>query len=493
MKLDSKWPALFDHAKDKLVTHKIPWLDEPARAQFVASQDHCLWLSSCWPAFAPSESRDIIAGDFFAWIRAGQQQHELHLKAVDIKTYSIFKSEKLPVKWMQAQLEQQQDALNQTALPGWYGGLSYPYAAEQLGIKTPPQRNEAWPDCQLGFARWVITLDEAQQSAWMICKGLDLQAQTNLIRMWHNANTKTTSTHLEQSSPLFHLHTSAWTPTLHKTEYTQGFNRIKEYIRAGDTYQVNFTQRFDATWHGHPLAGFLKLKQESPSPYAAYWQTPYGIVCSHSPELLLKTAGTPLRAITKPIKGTTPRQADPHQDQVAANILRSCPKNRAENTMIVDLLRNDLSRYALPASMKIPKLCTVESYAHIHHLVSEITTLIQSDINPFEVLLACFPGGSITGAPKKRAMEIIDELEHTPRDIYCGSIGFWDSHTTAVFNITIRTFLFNNNNTVSIWAGGGIVQDSQAESEYAECFHKVDKLMGCLSALSRECQHLNTP
>ena len=480
----SHWPKL---KGQPLHVIELPYKDthlerDNAIGRFIHQpNDHCLWLSSCWPHFKEDADRDIIAGGFSHWLIAPSDKPDTHLLQTieNGQPQTLHETQGLPQAWMLEQLYRDlpKDNANKDthriALPGWYGGLSYPYADHLTGLKTPTQRS-TWPDAMLGYASWVITLDHLNKTATLVTNNKDTHLNSNLNKAWVSS--------LENQAHLPTIDLKPWESLTSEKEYMQSFHCIQDHLNAGDTYQVNFTQCFEAPYTGHPLSVFLQLKQQSPSPYAAYWYTPYGEVSSQSPELLLKIQdknqqGQPsYNAITKPIKGTTPRGATPEEDQQAAEELAASDKNRAENSMIVDLLRNDLSKSAIPGSMTVNKLCAIESFAHIHHLVSEIQVDVQQERSPMQVLLDCFPGGSITGAPKRRAMEIIDNLEKTPRDSYCGTIGFWDHPQRAVFNITIRTFQFEKD-TVKIWAGGGIVTASTAISEYEECFHKVQRLM----------------
>lgn len=472
------------HPDANITTTTLPW--PPAHisidkviASFIAQQQ-CLWLSSCYPHFKQfQQTRDSIAGGFSAWLTAQNNKHQLfindkpqqdHKKPVTpVRTWN-----ELPQDWMAQQLASASDNTSRALQPGWYGGFAYHYNSGSLGITKPLQQEADWPAAVFGFATWVITLDFIQQQVCL--KILDPNTLTSsdfIAQRWQQA--------LCQQLELPLLQVQPWQARTSKPEYLKALTQVQDYIDAGDCYQVNYTQCFTSHYQGEPLAGFLSLKSRSPSPYAAYWSCPWGVVASHSPELFLAFTAAPFQVITKPIKGTAPRHADQVEDQQHASELMQCEKNRAENIMIVDLLRNDLSKTAKAGGLQVTKLCALESFTQIHHLVSEIRADIAPGFGVMDCLLGCFPGGSITGAPKRRAMEIIDELEYAARDIYCGSIGAWDQPQHAIFNIAIRTLLFNlTNKSVKIWAGGGITQDSDPAAEYAECFHKVKKLMDIL-------------
>jgi para-aminobenzoate synthetase component 1 len=265
------------------------------------------------------------------------------------------------------------------------------------------------------------------------------------------------------------------TPANH---YKEDFNRIKNYLQQGDCYQVNYSQAFSAPCQGSSAAAMETLLKVNDPAYAAWLSMPEGDVFCLSPELLLRNQGGHIT--TKPIKGTAARSKEGREaDTFVGQSLQASLKNRAENLMIVDLMRNDLSKHAQIGSVRVSKLFDLESLPHVHHLVSTITARLKKDSHVIELIKDMFPGGSITGAPKKRAMEIISELEPTPRLVYCGSIGYINPDGDAQLNIAIRTLLRLGDNLYA-WAGGGIVADSDFESEYQECFDKIGVLMDAL-------------
>lgn len=481
---DCDWPSL---TLAPLSTYALPWpknndstaLFDQQISHFIGQFEHCQWLSSCYPHFQQEQHcKDVIAGGFTQWLTNKNGLCQLSSAQSSDNNLKLT-ADALPVSWMLEQLEQQQLNNNSTLdpwiKPGWFGGLSYTYHPQSVGIAQQLNNNSEWPDAIFGFARWVITLDFSSTTATLLTVlPANSPALKHLRSQWRKATT-------QQPPAPQKLKLKPWQALTSKKQYEQSFAHIQEAIAAGDTYQVNYTQCFTAPFIGSPMTGFLHLKQQSPSPYTAYWATPYGIVSSHSPELFIRI-DAPFRATTKPIKGTSPRGKTATQDTALLHQLQNCEKNQAENTMIVDLLRNDLSKTAIPGTMRVASLCAVESYSAIHHLVSEISCDIKAKYHGMDVITSSFPGGSITGAPKRRAMEIIDQLEQAPRDIYCGSIGFWDHPRRALFNIAIRTLLFQPAlGIVKIWAGGGIVKDSQQTAEYAECFHKVHHLMVALT------------
>ena len=253
--------------------------------------------------------------------------------------------------------------------------------------------------------------------------------------------------------------------------YREAVRRVVEYIRAGDIFQANLSQRFSAPFAAHPWALYRALRAGSPAPFSAYLQHDDHAVVSHSPERFLRL-GADGWVETRPIKGTRPRGRDRAEDAALATELLASAKDRAEHVMIVDLLRNDLSRVCSPGTVRCDELLALESYPSVHHLVSTVSGHLAAGHDAEALLRATFPGGSITGAPKLRAMEIISELEPTARGVYCGAIGIWHADDALDLSIAIRTAVVRNEE-VSWSAGGGIVADSDPEAEYRETLDKA--------------------
>jgi aminodeoxychorismate synthase component I len=253
--------------------------------------------------------------------------------------------------------------------------------------------------------------------------------------------------------------------------FMAGVRRIREWIAAGDIYQVNLSQAFEAEVAGASLFGlYLALREASPAPMAAWLALADTEILSSSPETLLRISGR--RVETRPIKGTRPRFADPAADLASARELCASPKETAELVMITDLLRNDLGRVCEFGTVRVEAMLRLETLAQVHHLVSTVSGTLRPDCDALAALAACFPGGSITGAPKLRAMEIIRELEPAPRGVYCGAIGWLGRHGPASFNIPIRT-LVRHGGRLSYHVGAGIVADSDPLAEYQETLHKA--------------------
>ena len=270
---------------------------------------------------------------------------------------------------------------------------------------------------------------------------------------------------------------------LKQQEYKRAFERIQGYIRAGDCYQVNLAQRFQAYFDGDPWEAYRALRGIAAAPFSAFLEIPGGAVMSLSPERFVSLHGQHVE--TSPIKGTRPRHTDRRADQMAAAELRRSEKDRAENLMIVDLLRNDLGRSCVPGSIHVDRLFDVQSFATVHHMVSTISGELRADRSASDLLRDSFPGGSITGAPKRRAMEIIAELEPHPRQVYCGSVLYISADGRMDSNIAIRTLLCQGDE-ILCWSGGGIVADSQWQLEYQETFDKVGRFLSTLEELGLE-------
>jgi para-aminobenzoate synthetase/4-amino-4-deoxychorismate lyase len=262
-------------------------------------------------------------------------------------------------------------------------------------------------------------------------------------------------------------------PGISRDDYSQAFARVQEYIRAGDIYQANLTFPLTADYSGDPLALYAALRGRARAGYGGVIWTGQTYYLSFSPELFFALKDQ--RIATKPMKGTAPRLTDPVEDAQAAEHLRMDPKQRAENLMIVDLLRNDLSRVCIAGSVKVPELFHVESYPTVHQMTSTVTGVLADAHDAIDVIQALFPCGSITGAPKIRAMQVVDEVEATPRGLYCGSIGRIDNNGDAAFNVAIRTFTACEvTQSLSLGLGSGVVADSVEGDEWAECLAKGD-------------------
>lgn len=307
------------------------------------------------------------------------------------------------------------------------------------------------------------------------------------------ANARTSGTPQPDSRPA-RFTASAFIPDVSRERYLTSVMRVQDYILSGDCYQANLSQRFQADYSGSLWEAFKELSTRFPSPHCGFVVREDETVLSISPESFLEIDSGIIR--TRPIKGTRPRGATSTEDRLMATELRESAKDRAENVMIVDLLRNDLGRVSQTGSVTVEALAELESYTNVHHLVSTVSSRLKPGIHPFAALLECFPGGSITGAPKIRAMEIIAELEAAPRGPYCGSLFWFDGTGKLYSNIAIRTlygrpFAIGKSTAADkgrlfCHGGGGVVADSDPESEYQETLDKVGPLMTTLTRLGRK-------
>lgn len=333
---------------------------------------------------------------------------------------------------------------------------------------------EGIADMAVGIYRWAVVVDHQQQQSWLVGYDLPDELLQHLIAQFSQISPPS----LTEAFQVL----QAPAANMDKRQYAAAFGKIKSYLKEGDCYQINLTQRFSSACAGDPWQAYAVLRRINAAPFGAYLHLPDVRILSSSPERFLKVTDGAVE--TKPIKGTRPRRADPEQDQAQIEDLVSSSKDRAENVMIVDLLRNDLGKCCRKGSVWVPNLFAVESYATVHHLVSTVTGQLASGQHALDLLRSCFPGGSITGAPKIRAMEIIEELEPHRRGVYCGAIGYVGFDGNMDTNIAIRT-LVHNRGTIRFWAGGGIVNDSVLDEEYQECFDKAAALLQLLAQFGR--------
>lgn len=355
---------------------------------------------------------------------------------------------------------------------GAIGYFSYDLARRLEKLPVIAEDAEAIPEMAVGIYRWAVVVDHLQQQTQMVGHDIPNERWHQLIKLFRSLPEKSKVSNFMVSGEV--------KSNMHKDSYTKAFQKIKQYLKEGDCYQVNLSQRFVADCSGNPWAAYQLLREMNAAPFSAYLNFPEVQILSSSPERFLKVHQGQVE--TKPIKGTRPRKAYPASDWHQIDQLRYSPKDRAENLMIVDLLRNDLSKTCKKGSVKVPALFAVESYATVHHLVSTVTGMLADGQHALDLLKSCFPGGSITGAPKIRAMEVIEELEPNRRGVYCGAIGYIGFNGNMDSNIAIRT-LVHSQGTIRFWAGGGIVNDSDLEEEYQESFDKASALLKLLAKL----------
>ncbi len=362
---------------------------------------------------------------------------------------------------------------------GLAGYLGYEYGRALERMPVPPHDPAATPDVLLGLYDWTVAWDHAEGRAWLVAvtpPGCGFARTELRARAVQQLISKAPPGHPVTPSP--GDGTSLPRSSFTRSEYVDAVTRVRDYILAGDVFQVNLSQRFEAWSTDDPLDLYGRLRAATSASHGAFLDAGDHEVLSASPELFLRVDGRRLE--TRPIKGTRPRGQDPESDAALARELQQSEKDCAENVMIVDLLRNDLSRVAEPGSVVVEKLLALEQYPAVHHLVSTVSATLRPGLDAFDAIRAAFPGGSITGAPKVRAMEIIAELEPVRRGPYCGSIGFISRTGDAALSIAIRT-LVRRDGVAHIHAGGGIVAASDPEAEYDETVVKARALLDAVA------------
>ena len=353
---------------------------------------------------------------------------------------------------------------------GALGYFSYDLARRLEKLPNLAKDAEQIPEMAVGIYEWAVIVDHEKQQTHLV--GLHSLSESH----WQNLIAQFSEISPFENKDTFNV-LSAPKSNMTREQYSQAFDKIKYYLKEGDCYQVNLTQRFSSECSGNPWTAYQTLRKINAAPFSAYLNLPDVQILSSSPERFLKVQNEIVE--TKPIKGTRPRKTDALENQRQIDDLISSEKDRAENVMIVDLLRNDISKSCEAGSVRVPKLFDIETYTTVHHLVSTVTGKLAKNQQAIDLLRACFPGGSITGAPKIRSMEIIEELEPNRRGVYCGSIGYLGFDGNMDTNIAIRTFT-HSHGTIRCWAGGGIVNDSVMAEEYQESFDKAAALLQVL-------------
>jgi para-aminobenzoate synthetase component I len=357
-------------------------------------------------------------------------------------------------------------------LPPFHGG-AVGYFGYDLGrlLERVPAHNptdECLPDLDIGFYDWVIVTDHLSGKSSLVVHDVPGWSPVapeariaDVERRLHSVPPAIAQAESE-SVPIFRSQ-------MRKIDYINAVSRAQSHILAGDIYQICLSHRLEAAWQGHPWPLYQRLRASSPVPYGAYLALDGITIMSASPERFLRLDGRQVE--TRPIKGTRPRGDTAERDRALAGELLASAKDQAENLMIVDLLRNDLGKVCRPGSIQVPTLAGLEGYASVWHLVSTVTGELCPQTDAADLLRACFPGGSVTGCPKIRAMEIIEELEPVRRGVYCGAIGYLSFDGGMDTSIVIRTLLYRNGQ-LQLQVGGAITSDSDPEAEYAETLAK---------------------
>ena len=356
---------------------------------------------------------------------------------------------------------------------GLIGYLSYDFGRQLEQLPAHALDDLHLPDARLGLYAWALITDhQAATSQLVFHPSLEPAQRDRLIQLF--------SQPAPQLNGPFSLK-QPMQPDISASQYQQALSKIHDYIQAGDCYQVNYTQRFSAQCEGDAWTAYCALRQACPTPFSGFMSlADDNAILSLSPERFVRVSHHQVE--TRPIKGTRPRGKNSAEDAANAAELLASAKDRAENLMIVDLLRNDLGRTCRTGSVRVPQLFTLESYPNVHHLVSSVVGELADGKDALDLIGDSFPGGSITGAPKIRAMQIIDELEPTRRSLYCGSLLYLDVRGEMDSSIAIRSLLVKDGR-VSCWGGGGIVADSHWQDEYQESITKVKVLLDTLQTL----------
>ena len=354
-------------------------------------------------------------------------------------------------------------------LGGAIGYLGFELGRQIERLPATTRDDVGAPELAVGWYDAALLWDEVAQRGWLVGQA---EAVVALRARLAGAGPLPPRREL--------LGRAALQPNMTRDEYLDAVQRALDYIAAGDIYQVNLSQRFSTRVHASGLDLYRRLRAISPAPFAAYLALGGVEVLSSSPERLLLAEGDALE--TRPIKGTRPRGATPEADAALAAALRGSAKDRAEHVMIVDLERNDLGRVAAVGSVAVPELAALETYAQVHHLTSTVTARRRAGVGVEALLRAIFPGGSVSGAPKIRALEIIDELEPTVRGVYTGAIGALSAHGRIDLNVAIRTVTLSGG-VAHAHVGGAIVADSEPAAEYRETLDKARGMAEALGAL----------
>ena len=442
--------------------------DSSALFSSIADQPWSVFLDSSFP-HSNQGRYDILASDPVCTLVTQGDTTQITRNNVTISSTSD------PFDLVKKQLLPNLDSYKDLPFNGGaIGYFSYDLARRLEKLPIIAKDAEHIADMAIGIYNWAIIVDHQEQKSFLVghAEGDEQKWQALIEQFSHLPKQREYDSFKVISDIQSNMDINA---------YTDAFNQIKHYLKEGDCYQVNLAQRFVAECKGSPWVAYNTLRELNAAPFSGYLNLPEVQILSSSPERFLKLTNGHVE--TKPIKGTRPRKQDNSEDLAQIKSLETSHKDRAENLMIVDLLRNDIGKTCKKGSVQVPLIFNIESYTTVHHLVSTITGMLADDQHALDLLKSCFPGGSITGAPKIRAMEIIEELEPNRRGVYCGAIGYIGFNGNMDTNIAIRT-LVHSNNTIRFWAGGGIVFDSKMEEEYQESFDKADAMLTLLRQLT---------
>ncbi len=460
-----------------------PYLDSAALFEKVVDQPWAIFLDSGvinneepsnlhadFDVLAIKPSTTLICEGDVTTFRRGTVNQTLYGDPVDILKASI----KDAVR---------DESIQSPYVPGALGYFSYDLARRYVSLANVASDDVDLPEMAMGIYNVILVVDHKQQCSYLVSYG-DHPSTLDLIEEWTDLieSQLNVSDVFEDFSELDETDAGALSGLLEENidrhTYRQLFKRVREYTVEGDCYQVNLTKRFSAQVSGDLWPTYRYLRSRSPAPYGAFMNLPFAQILSNSPESFIQCRER--QVVTSPIKGTRARaHHNKAVDQAIGRSLQLSPKDRAENVMIVDLMRNDLGRCCELGSIEVPYLFELYSFANVHHLISTVTGVLREDLHSLDLFKQCFPGGSITGAPKIRAMEIIEELEPTRRGLYCGSIACVGMDGSLQTSIAIRTIVVKDGKA-RYSSGGGLVVDSQVEDEYQELLDKSKMMTSAL-------------
>ena len=422
-----------------------------------------IWLDSC--SHATAGRFDIISAAPIETLEQSQTD------VIKLKNQLILDDDKSFIEHLHLLVPTEAAKAGDFVFSGTLGYFSYEYGVKQHQLSCQNKDLHDLPQAWFGIYNWAVISDHHLKTSTLVYRNISqsLLSIEEIKNLWLS--------HYKMSKNNFCLK-KKFISNISFAEYQNDFSKIKQHIHNGDTYQVNYSHCFSAPFEGDSFDAYMILRQKNPSEFAVFLRLKQGDILSFSPELLVR--GDQKYIQTKPIKGTAARVFDVEQDSITKQDLHKCPKNRAENLMIVDLLRNDLSKIAKISSVKVEALFDVEILPSVFHLISTVSAQLDKENNYFDVINAVFPGGSITGAPKYRTMQLIEQYEKYKRSIYCGSIGHLSVEENMCFNIAIRTMTAVNG-YLYCSAGGGIVLDSICHLEYQETLDKVSLLTNTLN------------
>ena len=482
----------------QLTTTHLPYLDSAQLFELVADEPWALFLDSGPQNDADkgSASYDVIAISPQTTVVFDGEVTRFNTGGFAQKLYGE------PLAILQAALPECTSDHNSAYLPGAYGYFSYDLARQYENLPEFASDDEQLPHMAMGIYSVILVIDHGLKKTKLIRLG-DSATAIDIEQRWLELVITHQQLQIEREFELNdeqnELHgevesgeasgTGAATNTLMGDDakesltwpqYQIAFERVREYIKQGDCYQVNLTKRFSARVNADAWQAYKSLREASPAPYGCYMNLPFAQILSNSPESFIQCRER--NVTTSPIKGTRPRDhSSPEADKAIAKSLLASAKDRAENVMIVDLMRNDLSRACELGSVSVPELFSLHSFANVHHLISKVTGTLKRELHSLDLLRFCFPGGSITGAPKIRAMEIIEELEPHRRGLYCGAIGYIGADGSLETNIAIRTIVVKDG-VARFSAGGGLVIGSDVGAEYQELIDKASMMTKAVMA-----------